>query len=256
MTETSRDAQPGGAAPAGTGLAAEQLVAGYSRVNVLQGCSLTVPPGQAVSLVGPNGAGKSTLFRVIGGLLPARSGRIMIDGSDCTKDGPNRRARKGIVHVPEGKCVFGHMDVAENLELGAMALGHQPRPADLDFAFALFPVLAAKKSQAAGTLSGGEQRMLAIARGLVGRPKFLLLDEPSLGLAPLLVQQLGDALRKLGAEGIAVILAEQNLGLVERMGGTAYLMTWGRISRQAPAAAIRSDEQIATAVLGSRLVDS
>ncbi|HEX5404966.1 MAG TPA: ABC transporter ATP-binding protein [Pseudonocardiaceae bacterium] len=238
------------------GLVIEGLTAGYNRVDVLRGCGLTVGYGQAVSLVGPNGAGKSTLFRVIGGLLSVRSGSLRLDGEDISGGGPNKRARKGIVHVPEGKCVFGNLDVAENLDLGAIALGYDVRQQDLDHVFELFPVLKVKRRQAAGTLSGGEQRMLAIARGLIGRPKFLLLDEPSLGLAPLLVQQLGDACRTLREEGLSIILAEQNLGLVERIGGTAHLMTWGRIDRGTPAASIRSDEQMAKAVLGAELMES
>lgn len=238
------------------GLVIDGLTAGYNRVDVLQGCTLSVAPGEAVSLVGPNGAGKSTLFRVIGGLLPVRSGSLLLDGHDVSGGGAHRRARNGIVHVPEGRCVFGDLDVAENLELGSIALGYDLRRGDLDRVFELFPVLAAKRSQAAGTLSGGEQRMLAIARGLVGRPRFLLLDEPSLGLAPLLVRQLGEACRSLSADGISVILAEQNLGLVERLGGTAYLMTWGRIGRGAPASAVRADGEIAAAVLGTQLTES
>jgi branched-chain amino acid transport system ATP-binding protein len=241
------------AGSAGPGLTVEQVHAGYGRVDVLRGCDLNVAPGEAIALIGPNGAGKSTLFKVIAGLVPARSGRVLLDGKVLRRSRANARARSGIVYVREGRCVFTGLDVAENLELGAIALGYDSRAEDYEHVFRLFPVLHAKRQQLAGTLSGGEQRMLAIARGLIAQPRFLLLDEPSLGLAPLLVQQLGDACRTLVDEGLSIILAEQNLGLVERMGGTVHLMTWGTVERRSDAATVRADEKVAQAVLGAQL---
>lgn len=238
------------------GLAVEQVHAGYARVDVLRGCDMAVAPGAAIALVGPNGAGKSTLFKVISGLMSVRSGRVLLDGKDLRRSGANARGRSGVVYVREGRCVFTGLDVAENLELGAIALGYDPRPEDYERVYRLFPVLDAKRRQLAGTLSGGEQRMLGIARGLTARPRFLLLDEPSLGLAPLLIQQLGDACRTLVEEGLSIVLAEQNLGLVERMGGTVHLMTWGRIERRSEAASVRDDEKVAQAVLGAQLAES
>jgi branched-chain amino acid transport system ATP-binding protein len=235
------------------GLVVDQVRAGYGRVDVLRGCDLRVEAGEAVALVGPNGAGKSTLFRVITGLLPARSGQVLLDGHSARRAKVNGRARNGVVYVREGRCVFTNLDVAENLELGALALGYRPRPQDYERVYGLFPVLEAKHRQLAGTLSGGEQRMLGIARGLIARPRYLLLDEPSLGLAPLLVQQLGDACHALVDDGLSIVLAEQNLGLVERLGGTVHLMTWGRIERRSDAAGVRSDEKVAQAVLGAPL---
>jgi branched-chain amino acid transport system ATP-binding protein len=244
------------AEPAGPGLAVEQVNAGYGRVDVLRGCDLNVAPGEAIALVGPNGAGKSTLFKVIAGLVPTRSGRVLLDGKVLRRSRANARARDGVVYVREGRCVFPGLDVAENLELGAIALGYKPRAADYEHVFRLFPVLDAKRRQLAGTLSGGEQRMLGIARGLIARPRFLLLDEPSLGLAPLLVQQLGDACRTLVDEGLSIVLAEQNLGLVERVGGTVHLMTWGKVERRSDAATVRTDEKVAQAVLGAQLSEA
>jgi branched-chain amino acid transport system ATP-binding protein len=235
------------------GLMAEDVVAGYSRVDVLRGCSLHVRPGERVALVGPNGAGKSTLFRVMSGMLANRGGTVWLDGRSCNGQHPNTRGRHGVVYVPEGKCVFPGLSVEDNLELGAVALGYDVRDAGLAHAFELFPILSERRTQAAGTLSGGEQRMLAIARGLMSRARYLLLDEPSIGLAPLLVQQLGDACRILSEEGIAIVLAEQNLCLVERMGGQAHLMRWGRIEQEVDAANIRSNEEISRAVLGSQM---
>ena len=234
-----------------TRLEVESVVAGYTKVDILSGCSLTVSSGEAVSLVGPNGAGKTTLLRVLGGVVSVRSGKVLIDGEDCTKEGSHHRARRGLIHVPEGKCVFPQLSVEENLAVGAYALGMEPRPSDFDLSFSLFPRLAERRSQAAGTLSGGEQRMLAIARGLMSRARILLLDEPSIGLAPRLVEQVGEACITLLGAGIAIILAEQNLGLVEALGGTALLVRWGRIEKSLGASAIRSDESVSLAVLGN-----
>jgi branched-chain amino acid transport system ATP-binding protein len=232
-------------------LALEQLTVRYGGITALRDISLEVHTGEMVALLGANGAGKSTTLRAISQLVTAASGAIRWHGATINGMAPERTVRLGISHCPEGRRVLARQSVADNLDLGAWlrrdraGIGH-----DLDRCFDLFPRLAERRQQLAGSLSGGEQQMLAIARSLMARPTLLMLDEPSLGLAPKLVAEVMEALRTLQQDGLTMLLVEQNANAALAIADRAYVLVSGSIEQQGSAAALRSDERIRAAYLG------
>ena len=232
-------------------LTVEDLHVRYGEVEVLKGVCLEVFEGQIVSLVGANGAGKTTALMAVSGLVPASGGRILFDGEDVTGMTPEKIVARGITHVPEGRRVFPRMSVKENLMIGAFASASRRNGGgDLDRVFALFPALAGKKNQLAGTLSGGEQQMLALGRGLMARPRVLLLDEPSLGLAPKLVLQVFEVIRQIHRAGTTILLVEQNAYQALRAADAGYVLETGKIVLKGPAAQLRENPAIKEAYLG------
>jgi len=223
------------------------LNAGYGRASVIKDLSIAVEPGQIVSLIGSNGAGKSTLMKSVAGTLRARSGEILLDGRDISRLPAHRRAASGIALVPEGRHVFSTMTVLENLRLGyyASGLSGRERKARIEEALELFPRLGERSRQIAGTLSGGEQQMLAIARGLVSRPRLLLLDEPSLGLAPKIVAQILQSVVDLNRQrGLSILLVEQNARLALRIAHRGYVLDSGRVVLGGTGAELLEDERV------------
>jgi branched-chain amino acid transport system ATP-binding protein len=237
-------------------LAVKDLHAGYGLSEVLDGVSLEVKAGTVVALIGANGAGKTTTMRAISGLLAPTHGEIHLDGAPVHGLGAARIARLGLAHSPEGRKVFGPLSVEDNLLLGAFRrlprfFGYRRRAQqDLDRAYALFPKLAARRGQLAGTLSGGEQQMLAIGRALMARPKVMLLDEPSMGLAPVIVQEVFETVRRLKAEGMTMLLVEQFARTALEVADRAYVMERGRIALAGTPDELRRDERVLAAYLG------
>jgi len=226
------------------------LVAAYGAVQALKGVSLHVEKGEIVTLIGANGAGKSTLLMTICGDPRARAGRVLLDGDDISSHPTHEIMRMGVAQSPEGRRVFPRMSVMENLLMGAQALGHAPGP-ELEKVFTLFPRLQERQAQRGGTLSGGEQQMLAIGRALMSKPRLLLLDEPSLGLAPLIVRQIFAAIRELNArEGLTVLLVEQNANLALRLAHRGYVLVNGRITMEGAGADLLARPEIRDAYLG------
>jgi len=230
----------------------DDVSAHYGGVQALKGVSLRVEEGEVVTLIGANGAGKTSTLAAISGLLPPTSGTISLDGKDLAGVPAHRRVTMGICQAPEGRHVFPGMTVMENLEMGAYArrakrADLQP---DLDRVFDLFPRLAERRDQAGGTLSGGEQQMLAMGRALMARPRLLLLDEPSMGLAPKLVTQIFDIVSEINDQGTTVLLVEQNASQALQRANRAYVMEAGRIVRSADAATLLEDESVKAAYLG------
>ncbi len=242
----------GGAGAADRVLEVQGLDAGYADVQVLWGVSLQVNRGEAVALIGSNGAGKTTLLRTLSGTLPARAGRVTFNGADITTLPPDRRVALGVAHVPEGRQVFNGMTVRENLRMGAYARrdGRAGVEADLQRVFGLFPALAERREQLAGTLSGGEQQMVAIGRGLMGRPGLLLIDELSLGLAPVVVERLAEALREVHRAGTTLLLVEQDVQTALEMTGRGYVIAHGRVALEGSSEELLRSEEIRTAYLG------
>jgi branched-chain amino acid transport system ATP-binding protein len=230
-------------------LQVENLTAGYGRLEILHGVSLTVQPGQPVVVLGANGAGKTTLCRALSGLI-RNGGRILLDDADISAQPPHRRVSAGIIQVPEGRQVFPEMTVADNLRLGAFVHG-EPAADELRRIYELFPILESRSGQRAGLMSGGEQQMLALGRALMSRPRYLLLDEPSQGLAPKLIDQVGNAIRAIAATGVAILLVEQNLMLAERVAEYAYVMESGRCVSEGPLREILSKGVVQDSYLGS-----
>jgi branched-chain amino acid transport system ATP-binding protein len=219
-------------------------------VNVLEDISFTVGEGETVALLGANGAGKTTTLRAISGMIRPR-GKVEIDGRDVTKRSTEQIVRLGVAHVPEGRGTFVPLTVDENLRLGAYARRNGDRRATLDYVFELFPRLEERRAQRAGTLSGGEQQMLAIGRALMLKPKLMLLDEPSLGLAPLLVRELFKTLRQIKEdEGTAMLIVEQNANLVLEFADAAHVLETGRIVLSGSAEEVSQDESMRKAYLG------
>ncbi len=221
-------------------LRVEGLSAGYGGALAVDGLSLAVAPGEAVALLGANGAGKSTLLRAVLGLVPATGGRVLLDGEDITGLAPERRVRRGLGYVPEGRRVFPGMSVRDNLEV-ASPLGRARRAQDLERVFALFPALAGKAGERAWRLSGGQQQMLAVGRALMGRPRLLLLDEPSLGLSPKLAGEVFAAVRAVAGGGTAVLVAEQSAARALSVAGRVVLLRLGRVVHDGPADALPAD---------------
>jgi branched-chain amino acid transport system ATP-binding protein len=233
-------------------LTLNDIQAGYDQVRVLKGINLEIGEGEVVCLLGANGAGKSTLLKVISGLLTPSQGRVLFLDRDITRMRPQGIVKAGIVQVPEGRQLFADLTVRQNLILGAYV--HGSRRVELEklypSVFELFPILKERFSGKAGSLSGGEQQMLAIARGLMAHPKLLLLDEPSLGLAPLVVQNIFEVIQGLRAEGVPILLVEQNVRAALKIADRAYIMETGRIVRQGRAAELRDDDEIRKRYLG------
>jgi branched-chain amino acid transport system ATP-binding protein len=224
----------------------------YGAVQALRGVSLTVGEGETVTLIGANGAGKSTTIRTVSGLVRPRTGRVTFGGEDITRVPPHRLVERGICQAPEGRRVFANMTVQENLELGAFVHRHRPGQVreDLDRVLASFPRLRERLGQSAGTLSGGEQQMLAIGRALMSRPRLLLLDEPSLGLAPFLVHQIFEIIGAINAQGVTVLLVEQNAYQALRVASRGYVMETGRIVLADEARCLLENDDVKKAYLG------
>jgi branched-chain amino acid transport system ATP-binding protein len=229
----------------------KDLKAGYRGIQALKGVSLSVAEGEMVAIIGANGAGKSTLLNCLSAIVPAGSGQILFDGQDITGWSAHQVARAGLLQVPEGRQVLADMTVRENLQLGALARGPRAALYELDKVLALFPILAERMTQLAGTLSGGQQQMLAIGRALMGSPRVLLLDEPSLGLSPLLTQQVFQALTQLHSEGLTIVLVEQNAHRALASTQRAYVLERGAIVQQGPSKVLQNDPAIIEHYLGS-----
>lgn len=231
-------------------LSLEKVVAGYGGIVAIKGIDLSVNSGEIVTLIGSNGAGKSTTLRTISGLLRARSGRITFKDRDITRMPPHRIVGLGISHVPEGRGIFHRLTVLENLQLGAFQRNDNEIDADLDRVFELFPRLKERARQTSGTLSGGEQQMLSIGRALMARPKLLLLDEPSLGLAPLIVKGIFDAIKVLNKEeGLTVFLVEQNAFAALKLSDRAYVMVNGKVTMSGSGKELLANPEVRAAYL-------
>jgi branched-chain amino acid transport system ATP-binding protein len=227
------------------------LTAGYGAASVLHEVSLDVPEGALVALVGTNGAGKTTLLRTISGLIRARAGAIRFRGEAIDRAAPDAIVARGVVQVPEGRRLFVAMSVLENLLVGASSAASRPhREQSLDQVFTLFPKLRERRHQSAGTLSGGEQQMVAIGRALMARPSLLLLDETSLGLAPLVVDQIFESIIELARSGLTILLVEQNTALALEAASYAFVLEHGAVVLQGPAAALAQDDRVRQAYLG------
>jgi branched-chain amino acid transport system ATP-binding protein len=223
----------------------------YGQIHALKGVSLTVEKGEIVTLIGANGAGKSTLLKTTSGLLRPSQGSILLDGKDLTQYPPHEIVAKGVVQVPEGRRVFGRLTVTENLEMGAFAISDQKLiKENLDRVFNLFPRLKERCRQVSGTLSGGEQQMLAMGRALMANPRVLLLDEPSMGLAPVLVDGIFDTIRQLHAEGTTILLVEQNARMALQVAERGYVLQSGAVVLSDQSENLRQNETVREAYLG------
>ena len=227
------------------------VTAGYGQFTALWDVTLRVDAGEAVAVVGPNGSGKTTLLRVISGLIAPRTGQLVFDGAALAGKPAHEIVAHGIAHVPEGRRIFPVLTVADNLKMGAFLPAARHRFAEsLARVFALFPVLAERQKQRAGSLSGGEQQMLAIGRALMSRPKLILLDEPSMGLAPVLVLRLFDLIRRVREEGYTILVVEQNVRQVLKLVDRAYLLEVGRIKMEGRAAELSEQDFVRKAYVG------
>ncbi len=243
--------QPDASAPGGTPLLRlHEVHTYYGHIHALQGISLDVHPGEIVTLLGANGAGKTTTLRTISGLIHPRRGKIEFDGKDITHAAAHQLVRHGIGHAPEGRRIFSRMTVQENLQMGAYSSGGAGRPEDFDRVFSLFPRLKERRTQAGGTLSGGEQQMLAIGRALMSHPKMLLLDEPSMGLAPILVEQIFQIIRDINAQGTTVLLVEQNALMALAIAERGYILQTGSIVLEDTSSALAENADVKKAYLG------
>ena len=231
-------------------LAIEGLRAGYGETEVLRGIDLTVNAGEIVTVLGSNGVGKSTLNRTLSGILRPQAGVIRFDGASIERETCAAIVARGLIHVPEGRRVFPNLTVRENLDLGSYGRARERRAENRERVFGIFPRLRERFSQYAGTLSGGEQQMLAIGRGLMAEPKLLILDEPSLGLSPLLVEELFALIGRIHADGVAVMLVEQNVVQSLELADRAYILAEGQIAMSGPAADISADPELKRTYLG------
>ena len=234
-------------------LAVENLHVAYGSIKALHGVSLKVPAGKIVTLIGANGAGKSTTLRALSGLVKSTSGSIRYDGQDITGLAPHKIVARGLCHVPEGRMVFTNLTVRETLAMGAFLQKDKAWIAQqTDYVFHLFPRLKERENQAAGTMSGGEQQMLAIGRALLGKPKFLMLDEPSLGIAPLLVKSIFERIVEINREqGLAILLVEQNANLALDVSHYGYVLETGSILLEGPSAELKANPRVQEAYLGA-----
>ena len=230
----------------------KQLLVRYGAITALHDVSLSVKAGEIVTLIGANGAGKTTALRAISGLQPAAGGQILFDGHDISKIPSHEIVRLGLSHVPEGRMIFANLTVAENLQMGAfLQRDGDAIERERTFVFTTFPRLKERLKQLAGTLSGGEQQMLAIGRALMGRPKFLMLDEPSLGIAPLLVRTIFEKIVEINrTHGITILLVEQNANLALEVSQRGYVLETGRLILQDQSSALRQNPQVKSAYLG------
>ena len=231
-------------------LQVSELRAGYGRVEVLRGVTLDVLPGEIVALLGSNGAGKSTLNNTVCALLAAWDGEVRFGGEVLTRAHSRRVVQAGLIQVPEGRRIFPNLSVRENLELGAYARAHERKASNLERVFATFPRLAERERQRAGTMSGGEQQMLAIGRGLMAEPRLLILDEPSLGLSPILVEEMFTLIRRLRDDGLTVLLVEQNVGQSLEIADRAYVLENGALRFSGTPAELLASDELRRAYLG------
>ena len=233
-------------------LEVKNLSVSYGAIEAVKDISFTVNAGEIVSLIGANGAGKTTTLHTITGLVPAKSGSVMYNGVDLLKTHNNKIVTLGMAHIPEGRHVFTRMSVEENLEMGAFSLKDQSDlKKDLDMVYGLFPRLKERRNQKAGTLSGGEQQMLAMGRALMSHPKTILMDEPSMGLSPKLVKEIFSIIRKLHEQGITILQVEQNAKMVLSIADRAYELETGRITMEGDAKELLNNEQVRKAYLGA-----
>lgn len=233
-------------------LGVKNLSVSYGAIEAVKDISFTVNDGEIVSLIGANGAGKTTTLHTITGLVPAKSGSVMYNGVDLLKTHNNKIVTLGMAHIPEGRHVFTRMSVEENLEMGAFSLKDQSDlKKDLDMVYGLFPRLKERRNQKAGTLSGGEQQMLAMGRALMSHPKTILMDEPSMGLSPKLVKEIFSIIRKLHEQGITILLVEQNAKMALSIADRAYVLETGRITMEGDAKELLNNEQVRKAYLGA-----
>ncbi|MGQ9645961.1 MAG: ABC transporter ATP-binding protein [Thermodesulfobacteriota bacterium] len=229
----------------------ENVHAYYGNIHALKGISLNIDQGEIVTLIGANGAGKSTTLKTMSGLLRPHEGSVRLNGEDLTRYRPHEIVAKGIVQVPEGRRVFGRLTVSENLEMGAFSVtDRQQISANMERVFALFPRLKERRHQIAGTLSGGEQQMLATGRGLMANPRVLLMDEPSMGLAPVLVENIFDTIRQLHATGTTILLVEQNARMALQVSSRGYVLQTGSIVLSDSADNLWKNEMVRKAYLG------
>lgn len=231
-------------------LQVHEVRAGYGSVEILRGLSMEVHAGELVALLGSNGAGKTTLNNVLSGVLPTGSGRVLFDGQLLTGQHYRQVVQAGLIHVPEGRKIFPNLSVLENLQLGAYARAGERRAHNLAQVLDTFPRLKERLPQLAGTMSGGEQQMLAIGRGLMAQPKLLILDEPSLGLSPLMVEELFSLIQRLRAGGLSILLVEQNVGLSLEIADRAYVMENGAIRFQGTSQELLASDSVRQAYLG------
>lgn len=233
-------------------LEVKNLSVSYGAIEAVKDISFTVNAGEIVSLIGANGAGKTTTLHTITGLVPAKSGSVMYNGVDLLKTHNNKIVTLGMAHIPEGRHVFTRMSVEENLEMGAFSLKDQSDlKKDLDMVYGLFPRLKERRNQKAGTLSGGEQQMLAMGRAMMSHPKTILMDEPSMGLSPKLVKEIFSIIRKLHEQGITILLVEQNAKMALSIADRAYVLETGRITMEGDAKELLNNEQVRKAYLGA-----
>lgn len=232
-------------------LEVENLVAGYGQMQVLHGMTFRVQEGQLVSLLGTNGAGKTTTLRTISGLLKTRGGQVRFMGENISRHSAGEIVKAGLVQVPEGRKLFVDMTVMENLELGAYTpKARKNRKKNLEWVFELFPILKERQKQLVGSMSGGQQQMVAIARGLMAEPKLLIMDEPSIGLSPLLTKQVFEIIRTIKDQGVTVLLVEQNLDQALSMSDYAYVVEHGRVIMSGTGEELMNDENLKKAYLG------
>jgi branched-chain amino acid transport system ATP-binding protein len=231
-------------------LSIDNLTCAYGRIEVLHGISMAIRAGEIATLIGANGAGKTTLLRAISGVQPITGGDIRLEGRSIASLQSHARVALGISHVPEGRQLFAPLSVEDNLKLGAWSRPATEAASELARVYALFPMLAEMRQMPAGALSGGQQQMLAIGRGLMAKPRLLLLDEPSMGLAPILVEQIFEAIRGLRRDGMTILLVEQNAYAALAIADQAYVLETGRVSMSGPAAEIRADQRVREAYLG------
>jgi len=231
-------------------LEVQDLWIAYDRIAAVRGVSFTVGEGEIVTLIGANGAGKSTILRAISGLLPATQGRVTLAGEDLLKEPAHLRVLRGVALVPEGRGIFGNLTVLENLRLAAYTRRDQEVQRDLEEVFRLFPRLGERRQQWGNTLSGGEQQMLAVGRALMGRARLLLLDEPSMGLAPLLVREIFRVIQRINQQGAAILLVEQNAHLALEVAHRAYILETGEVVLSGPSSELRHHPPVREAYLG------
>jgi len=231
-------------------LEVRDLHAGYGPFEVLHGVSLEMAAGEIVAVLGSNGVGKTTLNRALSGVIPVRGGVIRFDGQDITRSGYDAIVKAGLIHVPEGRKIFPNLSVRDNLLLGAWLRGRAERSRSLEQVLDLFPRLRERLGQFAGSMSGGEQQMLAIGRGLMAQPRLLILDEPSLGLSPLLTEQVFALIARLHGQGMSILLVEQNVMQSLAIAQRAYVVEHGRVALSGPAAALADDPRLRAAYLG------